>query len=101
MSTRIVLNSDQVLAIASQIEADNQELQNLLNDSKATIDGLATSWTGAAADQTRTSYDSFAGKYFQTYFDVLEQYVKFLRTNVAEQYTETETRNTQLGDQFK
>ncbi len=101
MSTRIVLNSDQVLAIASQIEADNQELQNLLNDSKATIDGLSTSWTGAAADQTRTSYDSFAGKYFQTYFDVLEQYVKFLRTNVAEQYTETETRNTQLGDQFK
>ena len=101
MSTRIVLNSEQVLSIASQIEADNQELQNLLNDSKATLDGLASSWTGAAADQTRASYDSFAGKYFQSYFDILEQYVKFLRTNVAEQYTETETRNTQLGDQFK
>ena len=101
MSTRIVLNSDQVLSIASQIESDNQELQNLLNDSKATLDGLASSWTGAAAEQTRASYDSFAGKYFQSYFDILEQYVKFLRTNVAEQYTETETRNTQLGDQFK
>ncbi|MBQ7016711.1 MAG: WXG100 family type VII secretion target [Firmicutes bacterium] len=101
MSTRIVLNSEQVLSIASQIEADNQELQNLMNDSKATIDNLASTWTGGAADQTRASYDSFAGKYFQTYFDILQQYVKFLRTNVAEQYTETETRNTQLGDQFK
>ena len=60
MSTRIVLNSEQVLSIASQIEADNQELQNLMNDSKATIDNLASTWTGGAADQTRASYDSFA-----------------------------------------
>jgi hypothetical protein len=54
-----------------------------------------------AAEQTRSSYETFAGKYFQAYFDVLEQYVKFLRTNVAEQYTEVENLNTQLGDAFK
>lgn len=101
MSTRMILNTDQVLAIASQIESDNQQLEQLLNDSKTTLDNLSANWTGAAADQTRASYDAFAGKYFQTYFDVLEQYVKFLRNNVAEQYTQTESANTRLADAFK
>lgn len=101
MSTQITLDSEQVLAIASQIESDNQQLQELLNDSKATIDSLSSFWTGRAAEETRSSYDSFAGKFFQTYYDILEQYVKFLRTNVAEQYEQTEQVNTQLGDAFK
>lgn len=101
MSTRITIDSEQVLGIAGQIEADNQQLQQLLEDSKATLNNLASTWTGGAAEQTRSSYETFSGKYFQTYFDVLEQYVKFLRTNVAEQYTEVENLNTQLGDAFK
>lgn len=101
MATRITLDSEQILAIASQIEADNQQLQQLLNDSKATLDNLSATWTGQAAETTISAYETFAGKYFQTYYDVLEQYVKFLRTNVAEQYVETENLNVQLGDQFK
>ena len=101
MSTRMTLKTDQVLAIASQIESDNQQLQQLLNDSKTTLDSLSANWTGIAAEQTRASYDTFAGKCFQTYFDVLEQYVKFLRNNVAEQYTQTENTNTRLADAFK
>jgi WXG100 family type VII secretion target len=101
MATGITLDSEQVLSIATQIEADNQTLQQLLNESKATLNALSSTWTGQAAEQTRSNYETFAGKYFQNYFDVLEQYVKFLRTNVAEQYTQTETQNTQLGDAFK
>lgn len=101
MSTRITIDSEQVLGIATQIESDNQQLQQLLEDSKATLNNLASTWTGGAAEQTRGSYETFAGKYFQSYFDILEQYVKFLRTNVAEQYTEVENLNTQLGDAFK
>ena len=99
--TSITLDSEQVLAIASQIENDNRQLQELLTSSKATIDKLSSTWTGRAAEETRASYDTFAGKFFQTYYDILEQYVKFLRTNVSEQYTETEQVNTQLADAFK
>ena len=101
MATGITIDSEQVLAIASQIESDNQQLQQLLNDSKASVDALSTYWTGKAADETRSSYESFAGKFFQTYYDVLEQYVKFLRNNVAAQYEQTEIVNTQLADAFK
>jgi len=98
---QITIDSGQVLGIASQIESDNQKLQELLNDSKATVDSLSSYWTGKAADETRTSYESFGNKFFQTYFDVLNQYVKFLRTNVADQYEQTEQVDTQLADAFK
>ena len=96
--TQIILDSEQVLAIASQIENDNQQL---LNDSKLSIDTLFSYWMGPAADETRVSYKSFANKYFQTYYDILEQYVKFLRNNVAAQYEQTEQVNKQLADAFK
>jgi len=101
MATQITIDSEQVLGIASQIESDNQQLQQLLNDSKASVDALSSYWTGTAAEATRASYDSFAGKYFQTYYDVLDQYVKFLRNNVSMQYEQTEQVNTQLADAFK
>lgn len=100
-TSQITLDSEQVLAIASQIENDNRQLQQLLTDSKATVDSLSSYWTGRAAEETRASYDAFAGKFFQTYYDILEQYVKFLRTNVSEQYEQTEQVNTQLADAFK
>jgi WXG100 family type VII secretion target len=99
--TQITLDSEQVLGIASQIENDNNELRRLLDDSKATIDALSSYWQGGAADETRNSYDAFSKSYFQTYQDVLTQYVKFLRSNVAEQYSETETFNTKLAEAFK
>lgn len=101
MATRMVLNTEQILTIAQSIENDNNELKNLLNESKTTINSLASVWSGQASDQTRASYEEFAGKFFQQYYDVLEQYVTFLRRNVAEQYTEVETENTRLSDAFK
>lgn len=101
MATQITIDSEQVLGIASQIENDNKQLQQLLTESKATVDNLSSYWTGKAADETRASYDSFAGKFFQTYYDVLDQYVKFLRTNVSAQYEQTEQVNTQLADAFR
>lgn len=99
--SQITIDSEQVLAIASQLENDNQQLQQLLNDSKASIDSFPAYWRGAAADETCASYESFANKYFQTYYDILEQYVKFLRSNVASQYEQTEQANRQLADAFK
>lgn len=98
---QITLDTEQVLAIASQLEADNNQLKELLTNTKATIDSLASTWTGQAAEETRTSYEGFANKFFQQYYDVIDQYVKFLRSNVSAQYNEVETLNTKLGDAFK
>lgn len=100
-TTDIIVDSEQVLGYASQMENDNKQLQDLLNDSKSAVDSLSSYWQGKASDDTRAAYDSFANKYFQTYYDVLNQYVKFLRTNVAEQYEHTESVNVKLADAFK
>jgi len=101
MATQIILDSDQVLAIASQIENDNQQLQQLLTESQTTVSTLSTYWSGQAAEETISSYDSFANRFFQNYYDVLDQYVRFLRNNVASQYEQVEQVNTQLADAFR
>ena len=99
--TQMVLNTESVLNIATQIENDNSQLRDLLNNSKSTVDSLSSYWLGTASEQTREAYESFASKFFQVYYDILDQYVKFLRTNVAEQYNQTEQVNTQLADAFR
>lgn len=98
---QITLDTEQVMSIASQIENDNNQLKELLENTKGTIDSLSSTWTGKAAEETRSSYEQFAGKFFQQYYDILDQYVKFLRNNVADQYEKTEAVNTQLADAFK
>ncbi|MCL2813454.1 MAG: WXG100 family type VII secretion target [Oscillospiraceae bacterium] len=99
--TSITLSTQEVLGYASQIETDNGTLRDLLNESKSHLDSLATYWTGGASSATLDSYNTFANKYFQSYYEILDQYVKFLRANVAENYEETERVDTQLADAFK
>ncbi|MBR5969771.1 MAG: WXG100 family type VII secretion target [Lachnospiraceae bacterium] len=99
--TRMTLDTDQVLMIATRIENDNTALKDLLVKSKATIDNLSAVWTGGAADATRGAYDSFSNRFFQQYHDILKQYVTFLRNNVATDYEQTEQGNIKLADSFK
>jgi len=99
--TGITIDVNEVLSIASTIENDNLRLRELLDNSKARIDSLTSYWQGQAATATQEAYGSFANSFFQQYQDILQQYVVFLRRNVAEQYTETESVNTQLADAFK
>ena len=99
--TKITVSTEEVMAIASRIDSDNKRLEELLQESKTTLEGLGSTWTGKAAEQTRTAYASFSQKFFQQYFDILDQYVKFLRSNVSAGYEETETGNISLADQFK
>lgn len=101
MAGQIKVNTDQVSAIASSIERLNQQLDEQLRTSQATIKNLSNTWEGEAAASTISSYDEFAAKYFQQYKDILDSYVKFLRNNVDTEYSKTETTNTSLADAFK
>ncbi len=97
----IRVNTDQVNQIASSLEALNKRLTEELTSSKATVDGLSNIWQGEAAQATISAFDEFAGKYFQTYEDVITQYVKFLRDNIAAGYFDTEVGNIGLADGLK
>lgn len=101
MAGTIKINTDQVEAIATSLEANNKKLKDTLEQSKTTIDALKSTWQGEAADATVAAYSSFAASFFQEYYDVIDAYVKFLRTNVSADYQTTETNNTTLADAFK
>ena len=97
----IRVNTDQVAQIATNLENLNKRLAEELTNSKTALDGLASVWEGDAAQATISSFDEFAGKFFQNYEEVIEQYVKFLRVNVEQGYFDTETQNIGLADAFK
>jgi WXG100 family type VII secretion target len=99
--TQITLDAEQVRAIATEIDSDNQELRRLLEESKSDLNSLSSYWSGQASEDTIEAYNGFANQYFQKYEDILNQYVKFLRANVAEDYSEAESKNISLADAFK
>ena len=81
-SGTIKINTEEVRAIATEIERINGQLKEQLDLSKKQIDNLGNT-------------------FFQTYYDVIQQYVTFLRRNVAEGYDQTETANASLSEAFK
>jgi WXG100 family type VII secretion target len=101
MAGQIKVNTEQVEQIAGNIERLNNQLNDSLKNSQQTITNLKNSWEGQASDATISSFNEFAQKYFQNYYDVIDQYVKFLRQNVATGYFQTETANSNLADAFK
>ena len=95
------IDTEQVKAIASEIERINSQLKEQLEMGQKQLNNLQNTWTGKAADDTRAAFNSFSAKYFQTYYDVIQQYVTFLRRNVSETWERVETANISLADAFK
>lgn len=95
------VSTDQVAAIASEIDSLNHQLSDKLKEAQQTFDNLSGVWQGEAAQNSIQNFDAFANKYFQTYEDIIDSYVKFLRTNVDQGYVETETSNVGLADAYK
>lgn len=100
MAGEIRVNTDQVAQIANTIEDLNNQLDEVLRESQQTVRELSSTWDGEASQETIAAFDTFANKYFDEFFDVIQQYVQFLRVNVESGYFETETANTQLADAF-
>ena len=101
MAGQIKVNTAQVAEIATTIASLNDRLKEKLQESQATVQNLSSTWQGEAADATIDAVNGFAAKYFDNYFDIIDSYVKFLRTNVENGYFETESANTNIADAFK
>ncbi len=101
MSDLIRIDTAQVNAIADNLEKLNNDLQDKLVSAQKSINSLESVWSGEEATATIDAINSFAGDYFQSYKDLIEQYIVFLRKNVSEGYTSVEVTNTSLADAFK
>lgn len=96
----IKVNTSEVGAIASELNDLNHQLSDTLQESKQCIESLRNVWESQAADLTIRHYEEFAAKYFNTYEDIIDQYVQFLRRNVEAGYFITETANEILSEAF-
>ena len=101
MADLIKIDTAQVLEIANKLSGLNDELQTNLKEAQSTITNLETVWQGEAATATIDAVNSFAADYFQNYYDLINQYVEFLKKNVAQGYEETENVNKTLAESFK
>lgn len=97
----IRIDTDQVEGIAANLENLNKRLREELENAKTTLNNLTSVWSGEAAQETTSSFNEFANKYFQNYEDIIQQYVTFLREAVAKGYVEVEVKNIGLADGFK
>ena len=101
MSDLIHIDTEQVLGIANTMSGLNDDLKQTLESAKNAITNLESIWQGEAANATMDAIRAFATEYFQSYHDLINEYVEFLRKNVAGGYENTETTNTSLADSFR
>lgn len=98
MASRITIDPNEVMSIASNMASLNQDLKEKLESTQKKVNSLADVWTGTAASSTIDSFNSFASKYYETYYDLIDQYVIFLKRNVAEAYPEIDAQIAKLGE---
>lgn len=101
MTGEIRISTEEVNLSASSIEHLNNKLNDKLLESQAAIKALGQTWEGEAYDATLASFNTFAGKYFESYKELIDDYVKFLREKVGEGYFKTEVKNEELASLFQ
>ncbi len=74
---------------ASKIKGTNDCLLDDLHNIQKMINGLSGDWESNSAVTTRNAITAMEAK-FQSYYDVVDNYVKFLR-NAASQFREVES----------
>lgn len=100
MAGEIRISTEEVALSATSIESLNNKLNDKLLEAQAVIKALGQTWEGEAYDTTLASFNTFAGKYFESYKELIDDYVKFLRERVEQGYFKTEVRNENLASQF-
>ena len=101
MAGEIRINTDEVAMAATSIEELNKKLNEKLLEGQNVVKALGATWEGEASQQTMSAFDAFAGKYFESYKEMIDSYVVFLREKVEQGYFTTETKNADIASQFK
>ena len=96
MASRITISPSEVLSIANTIASLNDRLKETLeatNKKVQDIDGQ-----GQGINATKDNFNQFANKYYDSYHDLLNQYVEFLRHRVGELYPEADLAISNLSN---
>lgn len=94
------IDTQTIRSTAATIFAQNEALFETLIASQTTVQSLGSVWTGAASEATISAYDTFAAKYFESYREMLDQYVKFLTNIAGAGYEQTEQQVTSKANEI-
>lgn len=98
MAGQIYVNYGTFDSHAQSIAGYNTNLLDRLHDIQNLINSLAGEWESDSASAIREKITGMEGR-FQSYYDVVDNYVKFLR-NTAAEYKATESTNTANANEF-
>lgn len=83
---------------ATTVDRRNTQLLNELHEIQRLINSLEGEWESNSAAEIRRKIQGMEPR-FQDYYDVVDNYAKFLR-NTAAEYKATEQTNTSNAEQF-
>lgn len=98
MAGRIDVKLERFEQKAVNISKQNQNLLDDLHKIKDLINGLAGGWESDSAVKIREKITAMEPR-FEDYYDVVDNYVKFIR-NTEQEYRAVEKTNTSNADQF-
>lgn len=99
--TNLKINTDAAITAADNIKLYNTQIRDGFSDVQAAVTRLDNCWEGAAATVAISKFNEMKSKFLDARYSVLDNYVNFLLQQVGEGYTQTETVNVSLADQFK
>lgn len=99
--SNIVVNSDEVMKIASELENDNKNLKKELTTTSEIMESLKSSWDSSAYRESNKAFQAFEQEYSTNYEKIITDYVTFLRENVSTGYNTAEKANIDLASEYK
>ena len=98
---RLKVDAEQVIATAKRIKNYNNQMRDSFSNVHNAIDKLNNSWDGSAASSAISKFNAIKNSYCEARYNVVDNFVAFLHQQVGEGYTQTESANKSLADQFK
>lgn len=95
------VDAAQVVATANRIKALNVRMSDDFASVQDAISKLDGTWDGSAATAAIGKFNAIKNSFCDARYGVIDNFVLFLHQQVGEGYTQTESVNKSLADQFK
>lgn len=96
----MIIDTGVIQSTANQMHALNTKLEDTLFETRAAVNGMSSVWEGAAAEATISAYNAFSEKYFSTYKELIEDYVRFLNNQASGNWEAAESKIAEMANEL-
>lgn len=95
------VDKELVSGLSGKIANSNNNINTAFENVVAAINTLGNAWSGAAYGHASASFGSIRSKFYGARYNSVNNCVNFLDNQIVRGYSDTETANVSLADQFK